>query len=131
MILESGRVGVREVTRADEGELLELVNESRELHEPWLQFPGTAAGMRAYFERYDGVSAVCLLVCALDEPGAVAGMVNLNTIVRGRAQFGTVSYAAFSRWAGRGYLSEGLGLAIRYFFDELRLHRLEANVQPG
>ena len=28
-------------------------------------------------------------------------------------------------------MSEGLGLVLRYAFCELRLHRLEANIQPA
>jgi ribosomal-protein-alanine N-acetyltransferase len=39
--------------------------------------------------------------------------------------------AAFAPTAGHGYMTEGLGLAVRYAFEELRLHRLEANIQPG
>jgi AhpD family alkylhydroperoxidase len=52
-------------------------------------------------------------------------------IVRGRFQSATLSYAAFAAAAGRGYMSEGLALVLRYAFCELRLHRLEANIQPG
>ncbi len=33
--------------------------------------------------------------------------------------------------AGNGYLTEGLGLVVRYAFEQLRLHRLEANIQPA
>jgi ribosomal-protein-alanine N-acetyltransferase len=28
-------------------------------------------------------------------------------------------------------MTEGLALAVRYAFEQLRLHRLEANIQPG
>jgi ribosomal-protein-alanine N-acetyltransferase len=40
-------------------------------------------------------------------------------------------YAAFAPAADQGYMSEGLALAVRYAFTELRLHRLEANIQPA
>jgi len=32
---------------------------------------------------------------------------------------------------GRGLMSEAVGLAVTYAFDEQGLHRLEANIQPG
>jgi ribosomal-protein-alanine N-acetyltransferase len=42
-----------------------------------------------------------------------------------------VSYAAFAPAAGQGYMSEGLGLVLRYAFGPLRLHRLDAQIQPS
>lgn len=56
---------------------------------------------------------------------------NINSIIRGRFQCGSLSYAAFAPTAGNGYLTEGLGLVMRYAFEQLRLHRLEANIQPA
>ena len=38
---------------------------------------------------------------------------------------------AFAPAAGQGYMSEGLGLVLRYAFEQLRLHRLDAQIQPG
>lgn len=61
----------------------------------------------------------------------IAGVVNINSIIRGRFQNGSLSYAAFAPAAGQGYMSEGLGLVLRYAFEQLRLHRLEAQIQPG
>jgi [ribosomal protein S5]-alanine N-acetyltransferase len=58
-------------------------------------------------------------------------VVNINSIIRGRFQCGSVAYAAFARTAGQGYMSEGLDLVLRYAFEQLRLHRLEAQIQPG
>jgi ribosomal-protein-alanine N-acetyltransferase len=31
----------------------------------------------------------------------------------------------------KGLMREGLGLTLRFAFRQLRLHRLEANIQPG
>ncbi|MET8991762.1 GNAT family protein [Nonomuraea wenchangensis] len=42
----------------------------------------------------------------------------------------TLGCASFAPFAGRGYMSEGLGLVLRHAFDELRLHRLEAQIRP-
>ena len=61
----------------------------------------------------------------------MAGIVTIDSIVRGRFQSATLSYAAFAPTAGQGYMSEGLALVVRYAFTELRLHRLEANIQPA
>jgi RimJ/RimL family protein N-acetyltransferase len=61
---------------------------------------------------------------------AIAGVVNVSEIVRGAFQSAFVGYYAFTPHARKGYLREGLELVVRHAFDELDLHRLEANVRP-
>jgi hypothetical protein len=34
-------------------------------------------------------------------------------------------------FAGRGFMTEGIGLVMSFAFGDLGLHRLEANIQPG
>ena len=58
-------------------------------------------------------------------------MINFGQIVRGRLQSAYLGYYAFTPHAGRGYMTEGLTLALRRAFGPLRLHRVEANIQPG
>jgi ribosomal-protein-alanine N-acetyltransferase len=127
---EPGRVTLRLLTAADQGEYLGLAAASAGLHHPWMSLPATPPEFRAYLGRFDHVTAEGLLVC-LRETGAIAGVVHINNIIRGRFQNGSLSYAAFAPAAGRGYMSEGLGLVVRYAFERLRLHRLDAQIQPG
>jgi len=124
------RVTLRLLTAADQGEFVGLAAASTGLHHPWMSLPTTPAEFRAYLTRFDHVTAEGLLVC-LRETGGIAGVVNINSIIRGRFQNGSLAYAAFAPTAGQGYLSEGLGLVLRYAFERLRLHRLEAQIQPG
>ena len=127
---DSGRVTLRPATSADEHAFVELVSASADLHGPWMSLAATPEKFQAYLTRYERPGEESLLVCLRDS-GAIAGLVNINSIIRGRFQSASVSYAAFAPTAGRGYMTEGLGLAVRYAFEELRLHRLEANIQPG
>ncbi|HYB85472.1 MAG TPA: GNAT family N-acetyltransferase, partial [Streptosporangiaceae bacterium] len=124
------RVTLRLLTAADQDEFLGLVAASTGLHHPWMSLPATPPEFRAYLTRFDHVTAEGLLVC-LRGTGVIAGTVNINSIIRGRFQNGSLSYAAFAPTAGQGYLTEGLGLVLRYAFEQLRLHRLEAQIQPG
>ena len=126
----SGRVTLRPATSDDETEFLGLVQASASLHEPWMSLPTTPDGYQAFITRYRQPGEGTLFAC-LRSTGAIAGMININSIVRGRFQNASLAYAAFAPTAGQGYLTEGLGLAIRHAFEELRLHRLEANIQPG
>jgi ribosomal-protein-alanine N-acetyltransferase len=126
----SGRVTLRPAVSDDQREFLGLVHASVQLHHPWMSLPSTPEDFKAYLERYRQPGEESLLVC-LRSTGAIAGLVNLNSIVRGRFQNASLSYAAFAPTAGQGYLTEGLGLTVRHAFEQLRLHRLEANIQPG
>jgi [ribosomal protein S5]-alanine N-acetyltransferase len=127
---DSSRVTLRPITRGDEEEFVALVRASADLHHPWMSLPATPEEFRAYLGRFDHDTGQGILVCRRDI-GAIAGMVNINSIIRGRYQCGSLGYAAFAPSAGQGYMSEGLGLVVRYAFERLRLHRLEANIQPG
>jgi len=63
--------------------------------------------------------------------GELAGVININDIVRHAELSGRLGYYAFVPHAGRGLMREGLTLVIARAFRELGLHRLEANIQPG
>ncbi|HEY2288963.1 MAG TPA: GNAT family N-acetyltransferase [Streptosporangiaceae bacterium] len=126
----AGRVVLRALTADDQDEFLALARASAELHHPWYTLPTTPEEFRAYLIRYAQPATEGLLVC-LRDGGTMAGMVTVDSIIRGRFQSASLSYAAFAPAAGRGYMSEGLALVLEYAFTELRLHRLEANIQPG
>jgi [ribosomal protein S5]-alanine N-acetyltransferase len=128
---DSLRVTLRPITGDDQDEFLDLVRASVDLHHPWMSLPTTPEEFQAYLRRFDDpMSAEGLLVCVRDT-GAIAGNVNINSIIRGRFQSASLAYAAFAPTAGQGYMSEGLGLVVHHAFENLRLHRLEAQIQPG
>ena len=126
----ASRVILRELTAGDEEEFLALARASAGLHHPWYTLPTTPEAFQAYLNRLSRSSTEGRLVCVRDS-GAMAGVIIVDSIIRGRFQSASLSYAAFAPSAGRGYMSEGLGLMLRYAFEELRLHRLEANIQPA
>ncbi|MGV9304465.1 GNAT family N-acetyltransferase [Nonomuraea sp. NPDC003727] len=128
--LGSCRVTLCPITGDDQREFLDLVHASADLHRPWMALPTTPQEFQTYLRRFDDPSAAEGLLVRVRDTGAVAGTVNINSIIRGRFQCGSLGYAAFAPSAGQGYMSDGLGLVLRYAFEHLRLHRLEANIQP-
>jgi ribosomal-protein-alanine N-acetyltransferase len=60
----------------------------------------------------------------------LVGVVNISEIVRGIFRSAYLGYYAFDPLAGTGLMRMGLALAIAHAFTELKLHRLEANIQP-
>ncbi|MET9470192.1 GNAT family N-acetyltransferase [Streptomyces sp. NPDC006544] len=124
------RVELCPLTLADQDEFCSLVRASAELHAPWMQLPATTEEFHGWMRRFADDANRGFLV-RVRETGDAAGMVNINSIIRGRYQGASLGYAAFAPSAGRGYMAEGVAAALRHAFGDLRLHRLEANIQPG
>jgi ribosomal-protein-alanine N-acetyltransferase len=61
---------------------------------------------------------------------AFAGEINLNNVVRGALQTGTVGYWIDRAKAGRSYVAEGVVVVLRYAFEDLGLHRVEICIVP-
>jgi len=62
--------------------------------------------------------------------GEFVGEVSLGSVQRGPFQSGYIGYWIDELHAGRGFVPEGVALIMRYGFDELHLHRLEAAIVP-
>lgn len=63
--------------------------------------------------------------------GTIVGSVEISRIARGNFQSACLGYAILPEHRGQGYMTEALQLALRHAFRSLRLHRVEANVEPG
>jgi ribosomal-protein-alanine N-acetyltransferase len=128
-VLERGRrVDLRLLTADDEREFLMRAKASKRLHRPWSHPPTTAAGFRelVHEPREDSVR---LVICRKDD-GAIVGYFGLGQIFYGHFRNAYLGYYAFEPFAGEGYMREGLELVLRYAFDDLRLHRVQASIQP-
>jgi ribosomal-protein-alanine N-acetyltransferase len=123
------RITLRPSELSDEHAFLEAVRRSRKLHHPWVQPPNTPQAFRDHIARRDGVRHVTFFMW-VDTPPGLVGAVNLSEIVRGAFQSGYLGYYAFEPFAGRGLMKEGLSQVVTHAFREMKLHRLEANIQP-
>lgn len=131
------RVYVRAPEPADVRAFLAAVKASRNLHGTWVQPPSTPARYAEFVRRYGrsswgapaSATHVGLLVCRCDDD-ALVGVFTIGEIVRGLFRSAYLGYYAFAPFAGEGYMAEGLDLALDVAFRRLKLHRVEANVQP-
>ncbi|MFD6422627.1 GNAT family N-acetyltransferase [Streptomyces sp. NPDC060198] len=122
---------LRHFTAEDAAEFTARARESRSSQHPWLFPPTEEEAYVAYAGRLlESPDKEGFLVCERAAGGAIAGFVNINNIVGGAFRCGALGYGAFAHAAGRGLMSEALGLVLRHAFGPLGLHRLEANVQP-
>jgi [ribosomal protein S5]-alanine N-acetyltransferase len=62
--------------------------------------------------------------------GTFAGEVSLGSVLRGPFQSSSIGYWIDEAQAGHGYVPEGVALVIRYGFETLGLHRMEAAIVP-
>jgi ribosomal-protein-alanine N-acetyltransferase len=70
------------------------------------------------------------LVCTVTDD-AIVGTLNLSQIFRRKFQNAYLGYQLFAGSTGKGYMTEAVGLALRFAFNDLKLHRIEASVQPS
>jgi ribosomal-protein-alanine N-acetyltransferase len=123
------RVHIRPISLSDEAEFLAQVRASSAFHRPWSYPPSTPRAFREHVQAA-GARDERLVVCR-NEDGAIVGYFGLSQIVLGRFRNAYLGYFAFEPYAGQGYMREGLELVLRHAFDDLRLHRVQASVQPG
>ena len=128
--LERGeRVYLRQPVAGDAKEVTATVRASRPLHRPWVYPTETKAAFDNYIRRNQEKDFVGLLICRVADD-RIIGMANLSQIFHGNLKGAYLGFWASAEFAGQGYMREGLGLVLRYAFKKMRLHRLEANVQP-
>lgn len=108
---------------------LAMVRASRKLHRPWVKPPADEKAVLAYFQRAASERFVGRLVC-LRATGEIVGVFNLSEIVRGVFQSAYLAYYGSARHAGQGLMREGARLFLDFAFRGLKLHRVEANIQP-
>jgi ribosomal-protein-alanine N-acetyltransferase len=65
-----------------------------------------------------------------EEDHALVGGVTLSNIRRGVSQTASLGYWAGKSFAGRGYTTAAVRAIVRYAFEDLDLHRVEAACQP-
>lgn len=119
---------IRPVTAADQATFIAAARASRRLHRPWVQPPCDADAFARYLSRFDSAAHHGFVV---ESAGGLAGAIHLTNIVMGAFRSGYLSYYAFAGFEGRGWMTQGLNAVVRHAFQDLGLHRVEANIQPG
>ena len=106
------------------------------------RFAESTAHLRGYAtvqfdrERFDQILAAsrldsneCFLICR-NSDDAIVGQVNLSRIFRKAFQNAYLGYQLFNGFTGYGYMTEAVEMVLEFAFEKLKLHRIEANVQP-
>ena len=122
-------VYVRPPRPDDEKTFLAAVRASKPLHGAWVTPPATPARYRDYLARMALPNNQAFLALHRDTEGLV-GVMNITNMVMGGFRSAFLGYYAFADHAGQGLMQAGMRLMLRQAFTRLKLHRLEANIQP-
>ena len=123
-------VFIKPARRADAAELIHANCESRAYHEPWVQPFTDAEGFEDWIGRQFTGADVGLVARDVASHGIV-GVVSFSQISRGSFLNAYLGYYGMVRFARQGLMTQAVHAAVRYAFEEIRLHRLEANIQPA
>jgi ribosomal-protein-alanine N-acetyltransferase len=126
----AGKVFIRSGALSDEEEFLAAVERSRMLHHRWVRPPSTPAAFRRFVAKRGDPRTAAFFIW-YDKPRSLVGVINVSEIVRGSFHSAYLGYYAFEPFAGRGLMQEGLSQVVRHAFRKMKLHRLEANIQPA
>lgn len=127
------RVYLRPPRTADTADFLAAARASRAHHGPWTRPPDTASRFAAFVKRYaprGAASGHAGFLVRRRADDALVGAFNFSEIVRGAFCSTYLGYFGFVPYAGRGYMTEGMALALDVAFRKFKLHRVEVNIQP-
>ena len=128
-LVRGERVFLRVPRAADAAELTRLNRSSVRLHRRLISVPRRRSQFVSYLRVCRESDYVGLLVCRLAD-GVILGAINFFDVERGIAQAACVGYYVGAPFAGQGYMTEALVLALEYAFRRLGLHRVEADIEP-
>lgn len=114
--------------------MAELLRANREFLAPWEPIRGedyfTVVGQRAVIqdalERHGQGSTLPHVI--LDDSGRVIGRITLSGIVRGPFQSCSMGYWVSATDNGRGFATAAVREIVRVAFEELGLHRVQAEI---
>lgn len=129
-VAKGERIYIAHPSPRDRADFIEAGKRSRPLHQSWVTMRFNDQTFDAYLKRAGRDDHACFLVRRVDDH-AIVGAININQIIRGFFHSGFLGYYGFRPHDGQGLMTDGLELVLRHAFTRLKMHRLEANVQPG
>jgi ribosomal-protein-alanine N-acetyltransferase len=122
-------ITIRKVSLKDENEFLHAARASRLSHQSWVKVPLTPIAFRRYVNEMRTAEDLAFVVRRKDT-GSLVGVVELQDIFMGDFKNAYIIYYAFEGKQGQGLMRQAVTEVIRIAFSKLKLHRLEANIQP-
>lgn len=129
-VIAGKTVYLRQPAARDAAEFITLNRASVKLHRGLVSPPTSPAQFSAALERWGQPNNAGFLICRVAD-NRITGAITLSQIFMGPFRSAYLGYFIGAPYARRGYTSEAVSLMLRYAFKQLKLHRVEANIQPG
>lgn len=123
------KIKLSRILPADADALIDANRRSAAFHSPWVKPFVDREGFDAWYGRTLTGPNLGYVVREA-ESDAIVGVVNISEIVWGVFRSAYLSYYGMVDWSRKGFMTEGVRNACCHVFDDLGLHRLEANIQP-
>jgi [ribosomal protein S5]-alanine N-acetyltransferase len=123
------RVFLRYPEKEDAAEFIALNRASRAFHRGLASPPVDEERFNRFLTRNENEANESFFICR-NTDGRIIGAVILSQIFRGGFQNAYLGYYIGAEFGGQGYMTEAVALVLRFAFRDLKLHRVEANVQP-
>ena len=138
LVLETPRLILRTLTPQDLPLLLDFDRRNREWLAPWEplrdeDYLGEArvlSSIRADARSVRRGTGVRFHLFARGQSGRILGSASLSNMVTGVFLSAHLGYRLDGQETGQGLMGEAVGCVVDYAFEDLGLHRIEANVMP-
>jgi [ribosomal protein S5]-alanine N-acetyltransferase len=123
------QVYLRRPTAQDKEEFLTLNQASVRFHRSLVTPPINPTQFASFLKRCRRSDCACFFICRVAD-SKIIGSINLSQIFLGGFRSAYLGYFVGEQYSGQGYMTEAIQLILRFAFTQLKLHRLEANIQP-
>jgi ribosomal-protein-alanine N-acetyltransferase len=128
-VVAGKQVYLRRPTVRDREEFLELNKASIGFHRTLVSPPTNPTQFASFLKRSRRADCAGFFICRVAD-SRIIGAIIISQIFMGGFRSAYLGYYVGAQYAGQGYMTEALQLMLQHAFRKLKLHRLEANIQP-
>lgn len=138
VMLETERLRLKSVEANDAGAFYNFLMKNYDFFKPWSpEYPPDYKSVEFHLKRIESLEkderegrGIKFAVYKKEEDSRIIGSVALSNIVKGPFLSCYLGYRFDENENGKGYAAESVKSVIDYAFENLKLHRVEANIIP-